>query len=131
MRNSLRSRSKAVREGPGGRSVSPTRAPVTQQILAHFTIRSVSAAFARRDHPRRASASLAVALRRRDGARAGVGPRADLPIDGDELGVFGRALGGKRPLLAHALVELTAEERFLHTTVDDAPRQHAVFGAVS
>ena len=53
-----------------------TEQVMTKQIADRFKIRSVSAASARIQTDR-ATASLAVAQRRRDGTRMGVGPHAD------------------------------------------------------
>src|SRR2546425_3922050 len=48
-----------------------------------------------------------------------------------QLRVFLRALGRKRPLLAERFCVFRLEEGTLHTAVDDVPRQHGVLAAVA
>src|SRR5215207_867458 len=50
--------------------------------------------------------------------------------DGEKLCVFFLALRRERPLFAKSFVELRAEKRRFHTSVDDVPRQHRVARAV-
>src|SRR3954468_12809748 len=51
--------------------------------------------------------------------------------NGQQPRVLFGALGRQRPFGAGALFELRAKERFLHSAVDHAPRQHRVRGAIA
>src|SRR5512138_1999129 len=55
----------------------------------------------------------------------------DLVQRGEQPGVLFLPLRRQRPLGAHRLVGLGAEEGVFHAAVDDVPRQHAIVRAIA